>query len=263
MKLDAPLSPSRITQYQRCPLAFYFKYVEKIELEETPVALKFGSSFHSTLKFFWENVQKGKLLGLDELKEAFTLDWQIAQTVPIAWKDETPEALEETACVMLQTYLENHIEPLPPKAVEMSFKVPIINPATGETLNDVQLFRIIDLIDGEGCLVDHKTSAKAFWDYKKAATDVQLSCYALAYHQIYGADVIPCRFDVIVKNAKKPSFARIETKRTFKDLSRLYNTIKSVVTGIENEVFYPNPNMFCGNCDFSANCKAWGTEKAA
>ena len=47
----------------------------------------------------------------------------------------------------------------PPVAIEQGFKVPIVNPVSGEVLPGVSLYGRMDLVL-KGTLVEHKTSAR-------------------------------------------------------------------------------------------------------
>ena len=59
-----------------CQLLYYYRYIEKIEAERTPVALPFGTAFHSVLSEQAQAAKTGKLLTADEMTEAFATYFQ-------------------------------------------------------------------------------------------------------------------------------------------------------------------------------------------
>ena len=247
------ISASKITAYMDCPLKYKFRYVDKIEAEETPAGLAMGSAFHRTLKHYYNNLVKGQRLNMEEIERTFREDWEIQQTIPIRWNGDGPDALEQQGIDLIRTYLEGVGEVPVPQAVETSFRVPLVNLKTGETAKDIELVGIIDRVDNGP--VEMKTSARS-WNQLQADQSLQMSMYA--YHQALQTkqERIQGRFEVVVKN-KAPKLQIIDTERSVHDFDRLFRIVKEIVTCIDAEVYYPNPGMFCGGCEFADYCLLW------
>ena len=72
----AHLSYSSVTTYQRCPLQWHFRYVEKIPEEVIGSALVFGSAVHSGIeRHFQTQLETGDAPTTEELLEAFDECW--------------------------------------------------------------------------------------------------------------------------------------------------------------------------------------------
>lgn len=257
------ISPTQITTYMACPLKYFFRYILKIEPEERSVFLAFGSAVHSSLAYFWNSVKDGKKISLEELQKAFLLDWEIQNTTPVNYNGDDPKELEQKGLELLKMYYETaQLPDAPPVAIEQGFKVPIVNPISGEVLPGVSLYGRMDLIL-PGTVVEHKTSSRKP-DPAKIAEDVQLSCYALAYLMLYNELPETVRTDTLLKQ-KKPSLESVSTYRALDDLSRLYDIVSQVVRGIDAQIFYPCYSFQCANCEFNKDdlCKAWGRKKSA
>ncbi len=251
------ISPTQITTYMACSLKYFFRYILKIEPEERSVFLAFGSAVHSSLAYFWNSIKDGKKISLDELQKAFLLDWEIQNTTPIDFNGDDPKELEQKGLELLKMYYETMQIP---DAIEQGFKVPIVNPVSGEVLPGVSLYGRMDLIL-QGTVVEHKTGTRKP-DPAKIAEDVQLSCYALAYLMLYNELPETLRTDTLLKQ-KKPALESISTYRALDDLSRLYDIVAQVVKGIDAQIFYPCYSFQCANCEYNKEnlCKAWGRKK--
>ena len=57
------ISYSAISTYQRCPLSFFFRYVEQLPEETVAAALVFGSAIHSAAEFHFNELMAGSAFG--------------------------------------------------------------------------------------------------------------------------------------------------------------------------------------------------------
>lgn len=249
------LSASKITTYLDCPLKFKFRYVDKIESEETSAALAMGSAFHRTVKHFYTRLMDGQQLGLDALEQAFRQDWEVAQTVPISWNGDGPEAIERQGLDMLRIYLEGIGDLSTPLAVESQFRIPVVNIVTGEKLNDVELVGIIDRVGPNEEPVELKTSARS-WNQQQADASLQMTAYAYHLALLTGQEEITGRFEVVVKN-KTPKLQILNTKRTPHHFDQLFRIMSTAVRCVQEGIWYPNPGMFCSGCEYADECAAW------
>lgn len=67
--------------------------------------------------------------------------------------------MEQQGITMLDAYIRAVPEPVVPVAVEQEYRVPLVNLATGEMLENVGLVGIIDRVNPGNELVELKTSS--------------------------------------------------------------------------------------------------------
>ena len=61
-------SYSAFQTYLTCPMRYYFRYIERAEVERTSISLPFGRAFHAVLS---ERARKGTGFKLEEAKADF------------------------------------------------------------------------------------------------------------------------------------------------------------------------------------------------
>ena len=72
LKAEPHYSYSALNTYLNiCQLQYFYRYVEKRESERTPVALPFGSAFHSVMSEIAGYAKKGELPRNEAMKDAF------------------------------------------------------------------------------------------------------------------------------------------------------------------------------------------------
>ncbi len=70
------ISYSAISTYQRCPLSFFFRYVQQLPEETVAAALVFGSAIHSAAEFhFNELMADNPAPDLDTLLDVYQDAW--------------------------------------------------------------------------------------------------------------------------------------------------------------------------------------------
>ncbi len=114
---------------------------------------------------------------------------------------------------------------------------------------------IIDLIEEDGTIVDHKCSKRSP-SQVDIDRDIQLSAYQLAYRSIHGQDPKGLRYDYIVRN-KAPKTLQCYTERSERDLARFLKLLGYVSKAIEQDIYYPNEGMLCSMCGYREMCKKW------
>ena len=251
-------SHSALSLYQSCSLAFFYRYVKKLQAEKTSKCLLFGSAYHKTLDRLAAMRLENRSFTIPEAKAVFAGEWQcqLASAVNVDFESsEEPEALLRQGLQMLETYLPSwqgitiisHAE---------AFSIDIAD-ESGCSMSK-QVIGEYDLIiekDDKPVIVDFKTASKR-WSESKPDKDLQATLYCFSYHKNYG--IIPAfRFDVVTK-AKTPAVQQLETSRCeddFKRMSKLYLSIdKAILAGS----FIPNESsFFCGSCEYAKACSEW------
>lgn len=242
------MSVTQMKMYLRCPLQYQFRYIDGLKIPPVS-AMTLGKSIHSALEVNYSQKIKSKVdLKIEQVIDAFSDYWNQKSKETIFEKDEKPGEVKDDGIKLINVY-HNQISPtIQPKLVEKEFELEFSNvPYT--------LKGYIDLVDIDRVIIDHKTTKRSMVE-SDVATDIQLTCYALAYRSILGDQEKELRFDVIVRN-KTPKIQQIPTTRTQADIDRFLKILAYVSKAIKEGIFYPSPNFLCGSCGYSGLCKRW------
>ena len=250
-------SYSQLSQFQRCPLRYFFQYVARLPLEFTPSTLALGSAVHEGLAEYHATLQAGEAATAEHAVTAFHESWQSSEeSRSIQFRGgESRDNVIEQGVALLETYCK---EPPPENifAVEEAMIVPLCT-SDGRIL-EKPLVAIVDLLTHEenGLIINEfKTSGRKVSE-SEVATAAQASCYAHAIRERYD-EPASVRYVVLVKT-KTPYVQRIETTRTEGDLTRLGDTFQAIEQAIDAKIFYPIESpMNCTSCPYREPCRAW------
>ena len=251
------LSYSSVNTYQRCPLQWYFRYIERQPEEVLGSALVFGSAIHSGIeRHFQTLLETGHAPTTEELLEVFDECWTSFDTDVIKFgKGDDAQTMRELAEKMFTTFQASHFAN--PKgtivAVEESMRAEFV---TG--MPDV-LARVDLAVQSGDALVltDFKTS-RSRWSADQAQSQAeQLLLYAnLAGHVLDGKQ-IKLQFTVVTK-AKTPVLEVHEVEFDATRLDRTKAIFSRVWAAIKSENIYPVPSpMNCHSCGYQTACREW------
>ncbi len=246
-----------------CQLLYYYRYIEKAEAERTPVALPFGTAFHSVLSEQAQAAKTGNLLTADEMTEAFATYFQAncKDAANIVFKrDENIEDQIATAKRMFEAVNREWIDYWNIQSVAEPFKVEmpgLSKPIIGEL--DMVVSEQTPFDDEKtgplDTVVDFKTAAR-MWSDDKAAKDLQATVFSYAFEKVHGRSP-SFRFDVVTK-AKAPTVKRFHTSRDDGHYRRLEKLLATADKGIQAGVFLPNETSFaCSDCPYADRCSSW------
>lgn len=214
----ALITNSELKTFRGCAREHYLAYLLGYRPRAESEALRFGSLFHCALEAWWRAVGAGAADPLEAAIEAMR-----------------PHALDEydlvRAGVLIQGYdarwRDAEVEVL---AVEVEFRAPLINPATGAPSKTYELGGKLDVIvrsrgDGLVYIVEHKTTGEdvgggsQYW--QRLQLDGQVSTY-FAGARALGYEPAGCLYDVIAKPRIAPLKATPVDKQKFTKDGRLY-----------------------------------------
>jgi CRISPR/Cas system-associated exonuclease Cas4 (RecB family) len=257
MREGLHVSVSQIKTYLRCPRQFWFRYVTGAQPEGTPWALLFGAAFHAALATLYNAVKDAKALPpLVQLVEAFTKNWEHNRSRTVLVNNEVEGAPATQAAKMLGLAVGlMRLRPLPVVvAVEQPFQVELVNPATGEVLEE-KLVGAFDLVleeNGRKVIVEHKTAARRY-SAEQLQHDIQGTAYKMAAKDLGMGDV-DLRMQVFTK-ATTPTIQVENVQRGKQDERDLLQTVNSVLTAVDAGVFHPTPGWQCNGCQFRMQCQ--------
>jgi putative RecB family exonuclease len=257
------VSFTQLDQYLRCPLRYRFIYVDHVEPDFVPASRAFGSGIHAAAAYFFRGVARGDPHGVEDVQGHFDALWNLeTQAQPLRFGEkETKESLRDLAMRMLAVLHREFDLRTQVLAVEDPFRVPLVDPDTGEVL-DRDLVGTVDLLERDAergvVVVDLKTSARKYSDLQvEASLQLSVYSYAMSLGPYAGEDDVRLRFDVLTKT-KQPGLYRYWTTRDRAANVRLYRLGAEVLRAIEAGAFHPIVGWHCKDCPFQSKCWAWG-----
>ncbi len=245
------ISHSRISTMLRCPMMYYYKYVEGIKTPLTG-SLARGRAVHRALESYWGKRLEGVSLSMEQVvtqaAEAFDEEAQECDFQ----EDENPGKLKDQAVALTGLYLDQVAPGINPAMVEQAIVFPI-ELVDGRVITG---YSILDLIDVEGAIHDNKNFSKTP-SMEEADKNLQLTMYAAAYRHEMGTEESSVILDCLIAKTK-PEAIKLVSTRTQADIDDWRKIVSGVYQHIESGIFYPNPtNMMCGpkNCKFFGFCR--------
>jgi putative RecB family exonuclease len=253
--LETPrsLSPSKVTSFRDCALAFRFSAIDHLPEEPTIWTVK-GTLVHQVLeRLFWHHERGGRTVQA----ASFELDtvWTGLQADPdflaLALTSEEAHDFRTEAWALVQNYftLEDPNE-VTPVGVELLLEARVGN---------LRLRGIIDRLDltadGELVVVDYKTGRAPSPAYEQSKL-IGVHIYALLCQEVLGRRPAEVR----LLHLKEP--LAISTTPTEQSLRGQRQRAVAVWTAIEracrDEDFRPHPSPLCNYCRFREFCPAYG-----
>ncbi len=255
MPLETPrsLSPSKVTSFRDCALAFRFSAIDHLPEEPTIWTVK-GTLVHQVLEqLFWNHDRGARTLeaAAAELDEV----WAGMQTDPefavLALTSDEAHDFRAEAWSLVQNYFAledpNDVTPI---GVELLLEARV---------GDLRLRGIIDRLDltadGELVVVDYKTGRAPSATYEQSKL-IGVHIYALLCEEVLGRRPVEVR----LLHLKEP--LAITTAPSEQSLRGQRQRAVAVWTAIEracrDEDFRPHPSPLCNFCRFREFCPAHG-----
>jgi putative RecB family exonuclease len=247
------LSPSKVSSFRDCALAFRFTAIEHLPDHATVWTVK-GTLVHSALEgLFWNHPQgsRSPAAAAAELDAAWTALQDDADWLSLGLGADEADAFRADASQLVANYfaLEDPDE-ITPVGIELTLEA---------RLDDVRLRGILDRLDrtpdGELVVVDYKTGrapSPAFEQPRMAG--VQL--YALLCQEVLGRRPV----QVKLLHLKEPIV--ITTEPTDQGLKgqriKTLAVWRAIERACQDEDFRPKTGPLCRFCRFRDFCPAYG-----
>jgi len=258
---ELTISVSQVKTWLRCPRQYQLRYVQGVPAAFVPVALAFGSCFHSALGFFYGTLKTaGSAPPLLALQQLFVDAWSAAGSGPIPLQNEEDDEdlgkqLDKGVGMLAAFYAHATAQPVSKvEAIELPFSVPVHHPETGEVLEE-KLVGVIDLVveeDGHKVIVEHKSSSKKY-TLDQFKYDLQPTCYQLAA-QTLGWGEVGLRYQVVTK-AKTAAVQVEDVLRDEQDTDDFLHTVVGVLRAVDCGVFFPVRGWQCRSCQYAHACE--------
>ena len=238
---------SDLYEFKACPLRYKFTKIDKLTKQ---ITMNDGlrEAIYSTIRYFYYNLQEGKIISMQELKEKFGSIWYgDLDLYDIKMHSKSQQRKKELDAIdmLYRFYREQKYKPDEVIAVNLDFRVPFGNDffVKGQIpviRNTPRGHEILNFKTG-----NHKYNE--FWQ----RTDMDLTLQHMAYTSLFKKEVD----SICIYNLAKAE--TIFPKRTKKDYSRLYKTVKMMKKMIEQGWYYPRESYHCDKCPAQNLCMEW------
>lgn len=260
MPLDPPrsLSPTRVTSFTDCPLAFRFRTIDRLPEPSSPHAVK-GTLVHAALEgLIWNHPPGSRTpeVAAGELDAAWARMQSDPELVGLGLDDGEAAELRSDAAALVGRYFALE-DPDDVRAVGVELLLEA-------DLGPLRLRGIIDRLDltddGELVVIDYKTGRAPGPRYEHGRlTGVHL--YALLCEQMLGKAPVEVRLlhlrdPVTITAAPSAQTLRAQRQRTVA-------VWQAIERACERDDFRPRPSPLCRFCHFQTFCPSFGGEPPA
>lgn len=256
LTLPGSLSPSKITSFKSCALAFRFSVIDQLPEAPSPAASK-GTLVHRALQLLMSRPPEQRSLetALEDLDFARN---ELAAHPEFAGLGLTPTEWDDfhaSAASLVKRYFELE-DPAAIRPIGLELMLTA-------RLGDVTLRGIIDRLeldeDGELVVTDYKTGAAPSARYEQSRL-LGVHCYALLCEKVLGRR--PSRVQLLYLSTPE-AIINVPTQQSVKGMERkaiaAWNAIERACS---EEDFRPSPGPLCNWCTFKPYCPSWGGDPA-
>jgi putative RecB family exonuclease len=252
LELPTSLSPSKVSSFTDCALAFRFASIDRIPQAPTAAMVK-GTLVHSALERLFaldptERTLPNAHVCLADARVAIEAD---PEWIELALDDQLePKFMAEAATLVDKYFQLEDPSSITPVGLEMQLEF---------DLDGIFLRGIIDRLEenaaGELIITDYKTGRAPAPAFQKARLG-GVHFYSLLCERVLGRR--PARVQLLFLG--QPVI--IDTVPTDQSTRQLENKLRAVwsaiETGCEREDFRPKPSKLCSWCDYQKWCPEFG-----
>lgn len=256
LPLPVSLSPSKVSSFTSCALAFRFSSIDHLS-EPPSIDATRGSLVHAALErlFCLDAPQRTLPRALECLQEAAEALRDHPEMSGLELDAEAEATFRAEAQVLVEKYfrLEDPTT-INPIGIELKLEA---------HLGEVRLRGIIDRLeldaDGELVVTDYKTG-RAPGESHEQQRLTGVAFYSLLCEKLFGRR--PARVQLLYL-ADPLAITSTPTDQSTKGLERRLGAVWSAVErACEREDFRPNPSRLCDWCGFKAYCPSFGGDIA-
>ncbi|HYI62754.1 MAG TPA: PD-(D/E)XK nuclease family protein [Acidimicrobiales bacterium] len=259
MALPVPvtLSPSKVTAFKDCALAFRFSAIDRIPEPTTPAMAK-GTLVHAALERLFalepaDRTVEAAVACLAAAAEALRAPGRELDELALPPEEEASFLADAERLVRNYFVLEDP-RAIRPIGLELRLQVPV---------GDLQLVGIIDRLeldaDGELVVTDYKTG-KAPTDRYEQGKLGGIHFYSLLCEEMFGRR--PARVQLLHLN-EPVAITAVPTDQSTRGLRTRVGAIWDAVTrACAHDDFRPKPGPLCNWCSFQQWCPQFGGDPA-
>jgi putative RecB family exonuclease len=256
LPLPTTLSPSKISAFKHCPLAFRFSVIDRLPEPPSPWASK-GTLVHRALELLMlrppgERTLPTALGDLDRARVELAGDPEFAG---LELTDEEWDAFHADAAELVNRYFQLE-DPATVRPIGLELLMSV-------ELGSLTLRGIIDRLelddDGELVVTDYKTGAAPREGFEQDRLG-GVHFYALLCQRLLGRR--PVRVQLMYLSKPEVLIARPSEQSVVGMERRAQALWAAVERACERDDFRPRAGRLCDWCNFRPYCPAWGGDPA-
>lgn len=254
LPLPSSLSPSKISSFTDCPLAFRFEAIERMPSAPTVATVK-GTLVHSALERLLSMAApaRDRAAALDCLAEARAALPTDPEWIELALPAEEHAAFFADAERLVGAYLGME-DPTTVEPTGLELHLEHTDPDTGMLLRGI-IDRLETTADGELVVTDYKTGKSPNPKYAQARM-VGVHIYSYLVEKNQGRR--PDRVQLLYLGDQRV-LAELPSEQSTRAIERKVGAIwAAITTACEREDFRPRTSPLCNWCDYRAFCPEQG-----
>lgn len=258
LTLPYSLSPSKVSTFTDCALAFRFSAIDRLPEPPSAPATK-GTLVHSVLERLFARPPADRTMAAavdEDLPAAFAALADDPDYVDLELSDDDARVFYESARELVEKYFQlEDPTTISPIGLELSLEV---------SIDDLRLRGIIDRLeldaDGQLVVTDYKTG-KVPSELHERSRLGGVHFYAYLCERLFG--VRPAKVQLLYV-AEPLAIITTPTEQSTRGLERKVKAVWSAVErACDRDDFRPKPSKLCNWCAFQAYCPSFGGEPEA
>ena len=256
LPLPTTLSPSKISAFKHCPLAFRFSVIDRLPEPPSPWASK-GTLVHRALELLMVRPPEQRTLpaALGDLERARVELAEDPEFTGLELSEEEWDAFHTDAAALVTRYFQLE-DPATVRPIGLELRMSV-------ELGSLTLRGIIDRLeldeDGELVVTDYKTGSAPREGFEQDRLG-GVHFYALLCQRLFGRR--PVRVQLMYLSKPEVLIARPSEQSVVGMERRALALWAAVERACERDDFRPRAGRLCDWCSFRPYCPAWGGDPA-
>jgi putative RecB family exonuclease len=253
-------SHSRIASFEKCPLQYRYRYIDRIKRDTQSIEAFLGNRVHEALERLYQEAARGRAPALADLIDSYHRDWEtkFSDRITIVRAGDGPDLYRRRGESCLATYYARHHPFDQAETVGLEERVQMA--LDGEGRYQVQGFidRLARAADGVLEIHDYNTS-NTLPRPEDLKRDRQLSLYQMAVQKRFPEDrEVRLIWHYLVQDRT------LESSRSPADLDRTRKETIKAIDRIEAARDYPpHESALCRWCEYRDICPLFATTAAS
>jgi putative RecB family exonuclease len=251
------LSFSSISQYQACPLRWFFKYIAGLPEETVSASLIFGCAIHASLQRHFEELLAGnRPPTLEELLEVYHASWAEREGQEVTFtKWDTLATLTALAARMLKAFQTSDLAN--PNGTILAVEEQLVGELVSGCPSVLARLDLVVETTEEIVVSDFKTSRSRWSSEQAEDAATQLLLYQNLAQTLGHGKKVRLQFGVLTKT-KDPVVETHAVANDPQQIARAYAIVERVWNAIRAGHFYPAPSpLNCATCPYRRPCREW------
>jgi putative RecB family exonuclease len=253
-------SHSRIASFEKCPLQYRYRYLDRIPRETQSIEAFLGNRVHEALERLYEEAGKGRTPALPELIDSYQQAWdaKYSDKITIVRAEDGADHYRRRGVACLTAYYDRHRPFDQAETVGLEERVQM-------ALDDGGRYQVQGYIDR---LARGRDGVLEIHDYKTSSTlprpedlkrDRQLTLYQMAVQKRFpDARAVRLYWHYLVQDRT------LESSRTPADLDRTRTEVIKAIDRIQAARDYPpQESALCRWCEYNDICPLFAAPAGA